>query len=106
LLNLPARSTADALSLSGERLVCTYEGALPGESARLARVGLMMFNDVILRTAVEWNLGAIELRAVCNEAADYANPIEPSGHGGNKIAMAVVRAVSRRQAASSEFTSR
>ena len=28
---------------------------------------------------------------ICTEAADYANPIEPSGHGGQKIAQAIAR---------------
>ena len=31
----------------------------------------------------------IDLRLVCCEAADYANPIEPSGSGGRKIAKAI-----------------
>jgi hypothetical protein len=30
---------------------------------------------------------------VCNEPDDYANPIEPSSHGGAKIARAITRAV-------------
>jgi hypothetical protein len=36
---------------------------------------------------------AIELRHVCTEPADYANPIEPSVRGGAKIARAIARAV-------------
>jgi len=35
----------------------------------------------------------VELRLVCSEPADYANPIEPSVRGGAKIARAVARAV-------------
>lgn len=60
---------------------------------RLARVALMMFNDVILRTAFERGLSVIDLRLVCTEQEDYANPIEPSGQGGRKIADAIARAV-------------
>jgi hypothetical protein len=30
---------------------------------------------------------------VCTEPADYANPIEPSGSGGLKIARAVARMI-------------
>ncbi len=116
LLDVPARSTADALRLLGQavdrfeanyrsavRLVldrglpatlCTiYNGAFeePDLAAR-ARVALMMFNDVILRVAFEHHASAIDLRLICNEKADYANPIEPSGQGGRKIAKAIVRA--------------
>jgi hypothetical protein len=49
----------------------------------------MTFNDVVLRTAFEHSLDVIDLRAVCNRACDYANPIEPSGEGGRKIAHAI-----------------
>jgi hypothetical protein len=52
-----------------------------------------MFNDVILLTAFELSLPVIELRLVCNEPADYANPIEPSGRGGRKIALAITHAL-------------
>ena len=116
LLDAPATSTAGALRLLGQavdrfeanyrstvRLVldrglpatlCTiYNGAFedPDLAAR-ARVALMMFNDVILRVAFEHHASAIDLRLICNENADYANPIEPSGQGGMKIAKAIVRA--------------
>jgi hypothetical protein len=73
--------------------VCTiYNGNLPDRrQAALARVALMMFNDVILRIAFEHRASVIDLRLVCSEPADYANPIEPSGRGGLKIAGAVAR---------------
>jgi hypothetical protein len=63
------------------------------QQAALARVALMMFNDVILRVAFERGLRVIDLRFVCTEAADYANPIEPSDRGGRKIARAIARAL-------------
>ena len=116
LLQAPATFTADPLRHLGERVdrfevsyrsavqpvlglglpatLCTiYNGALedPAEVAR-ARVALMMFNDVILRVAVEHHASVIDLRLVCTESADYANPIEPSGPGGMKIAKAITRA--------------
>ena len=73
--------------------LCTiYNGRLEPAIAGAAALGLALFNDVILRTAVENRLDAIELRLVCNEPSDYANPIEPSGRGGLKIARAIVRA--------------
>jgi hypothetical protein len=52
----------------------------------------MLFNDVIIRTAFESNAALVDLRLVCSEPSDYANPIEPSGSGGLKIARAVARA--------------
>ena len=73
--------------------ICTiYNGALEDpQAATRARVALMMFNDVILRVAAEHHASTIDLRLVCNQAADYANPIEPSGTGGLKIATAILR---------------
>src|SRR5688572_659704 len=62
-----------------------YNGALPGEEGRLARIGLMMFNDVVLRTAFDDGLDVIDLRAICCEARDYANPIEPSGRAAGRL---------------------
>lgn len=120
LLNSPVRSTAEALSLFDSRVVrferdyrqalrqvtalghpttvCTiYNGQLADErEARNARVALMMFNDAILRTAFDAKLSVIELRAVCTEPSDYANPIEPSGGGGAKIAQVIGRVVAER----------
>ena len=91
------------VSLGPKTILCTiYNGnleAAQGEEAALlpdpaaARVGLMAFNDAILRVAIEYKLTAIDLRLVCNEPADYANPIEPSSHGGEKIARAIMRAL-------------
>ena len=116
LLGTPVSSTADALALFGDRAdrfeeayraaiagalrlnrdttVCTiYNGNFDVKEAPLARVALMVFNDVILRVAIEHRLRAIDLRLVCTEAADYANPIEPSRRGGRKIAQAILRSV-------------
>jgi hypothetical protein len=74
--------------------VCTiYNGNLSGQEGAAARVALMAFNDVILRMAFESKLQVIDLRLVCNEPADYANPIEPSSHGGEKIARAIIRSL-------------
>ena len=85
---------AHAIALERYTAVCTvYNGALDEAYAAAARVGLALFNDVILRTAIDLRLDAVELRSVCTEAADYANPIEPSGHGGLKIARAIGRLV-------------
>jgi hypothetical protein len=74
--------------------ICTiYNGNLAGDEGAAARVALMAFNDVILRVAFESQLPVIDLRLVCTEPADYANPIEPSSHGGEKIARAIIGAL-------------
>lgn len=117
LLALPVRSTTEALALFGERVerfeadyraaigrvleldrpttVCTvYNGNFSDpEHGRLASLALTLFNDAILRAAFDLGLSVIELRLICNEPGDYANPIEPSGPGGLKIARAIARAV-------------
>jgi hypothetical protein len=79
-----------AIALGRYTAVCTvYNGALEPERATAARIGLALFNDAILRTAIDLRIDALELRSICTEAADYANPIEPSGQGGLKIARAI-----------------
>jgi hypothetical protein len=115
VLNMRVSSTAEALRLFGERAyafkasydsaldrilalgrrttVCTvYEGNLEPQFAFEARVALMLFNDAILRAAFERGADVIDLRLVCTDPADYANPIEPSGPGGSKIARAILMA--------------
>lgn len=83
-----------AVRLERRTAICTvYNGNLEPERATIARVGLALFNDVILRTAVDLRLDALELRSICTEPADYANPIEPSDQGGLKIARALTRLV-------------
>lgn len=80
-----------AIALDRPTTVCTiYNGLFPEELRLAARVGLMMFNDVIQTVAREFGVDVIELRNVCTEESDYANPIEPSGSGGRKIAHAIV----------------
>jgi hypothetical protein len=117
MLNARATSSEDALFLFEERIarfeqryrdalelvrarklpttVCTiYNGNLPEpREARKARMALMMFNDVIARTAYDYGFDLVELRVVCSEPSDYANPIEPSGSGGRKIARILASAI-------------
>ena len=45
---------------------------------RRASTALNAFNDVILRAAFETGTPLIDLRLVCSDPGDYANPIEPS----------------------------
>ena len=60
---------------------------------RLAVAALAHFNDAIIRAAFAEGLPLIDLRLVCGDDLDYANPIEPSARGGDKIARAITRAV-------------
>lgn len=74
--------------------VCTiYNGALDEPEAEPARMAVALFDDAILRTAAELRVDVLELRSVCTERGDYANPIEPSGRGGRKIATAIAKAI-------------
>ncbi len=68
--------------------VCTiYNGCFPDAAyQRIVSVALMVFNDAILRVAIGHGLPVVDLRLVCTDALDYANPIEPSVAGGGKIA--------------------
>jgi len=116
VLRLKAKSSLEALLSLGKRVrgfergyraaidrvrqlglpttICTiYNGNLSGQEGAAARVALMAFNDVILRVAFESKLQVIDLRLVCSEPADYANPIEPSSLGGEKIARVIMRSL-------------
>ena len=68
--------------------VCTiyYPNFPDAQMQKLAVTALASFNDVIIRQAILNGLPILDLRLICNEASDYANPIEPSDKGGKKIA--------------------
>jgi hypothetical protein len=76
-------------------VVCTiYNGNFADQEFQvMARVAVAVFNDAIIRIALENGLPFIDLRLVCALSEDYANPIEPSAIGGNKIARAIWRSV-------------
>ncbi len=76
-------------------ILCTiYDGRFPDqEEQRQVVAALSVFNDVITREAFLRRLALIDLRLICNQHEDYANPIEPSAKGGAKIATAIVQAV-------------
>jgi hypothetical protein len=71
--------------------ICTiYNGNFPDPAyQRITTTALALFNDAILRTAIAHRLPVIDLRAICTHPEDYANPIEPSSAGGEKIARAI-----------------
>jgi len=52
-------------------------------------VAVAIFNDCIIRVAHEFQFPVLELRAICTDAADFVSQIEPSRHGGAKIAEAI-----------------
>lgn len=76
--------------------LCTiYDARFPDpREQRLVVTGLSIFNDVITREAFARRLPLIDLRLICNEPDDYANPIEPSAKGGEKIAAVIAQAAS------------
>lgn len=60
---------------------------------RMAIAALATFNDVIIRQAFQTGIPVIDLRLTLNETKDYANAIEPSSIGGEKIANVIMNAV-------------
>ncbi len=82
------------MALKKPLLVCTIYDHVPGLPAEL-RTALGLFNDVILREAIQHGLPVLDLRMVCTEADDYSemSPIEPSSKGGEKLAARLVSAV-------------
>ena len=76
--------------------VCTIYDAIPGLGPE-ERTALALFNEIILREAASAGLPVIDLRLVCNHAADYSSvsSIEPSVVGGAKIAGAIATLVQK-----------
>lgn len=71
-------------------LTCTiYEGNLGGSLQKRAIGAVAVFNDRIQRAARRQEVPVLELRDIFTDREDYANPIEPSGRGGEKLAAAV-----------------
>jgi hypothetical protein len=74
---------------------CTiYDTPPSSPDQRIIRTALAVFNDVITRTAFARGAGLIDLRLICDKDEDYANPIEPSVAGGEKMSAAIARFVS------------
>ena len=72
------------------------EGAAEAALQPAAEAALSLYNDVIQMEARARGCALIELRALCDADADFANPIEPSAIGGAKIAAAVAAHFSER----------
>jgi hypothetical protein len=86
-----AQMLDDVLSRRLATVVCTiYEPRYPDlRLRRLAATALTLLNDAISREAFARGVALIDLRLICNEDADFANPIEPAARGGAKIARAI-----------------
>ena len=70
--------------------LCTiYDTPSNGAAYRTIKTALAVFNDCITRAAFSLHMSLIDLRLLCGEDSDYANPIEPSSLGGAKIARAI-----------------
>ena len=76
-------------------LLCTvYEGDLVdsdefSDVIYSSKTMLSIFNDLVYRTAQKYNAEVLELRDIFVLPKDYANPIEPSHIGGEKLAKAI-----------------
>ncbi|MBP1181151.1 SGNH/GDSL hydrolase family protein [Methylobacterium sp. PvR107] len=89
----------DAVQATGRpAALCTiYDPRYPDpQRRRLTGAALALLNDVITREVFARGLPLIDLRVLCGEDADFANPIEPSVQGGRKIAKAVAALVQAR----------
>jgi hypothetical protein len=87
------RATLGALSASNLPLaVCTiYDVRYPNPTQRrISIAALSLINDCIIREAAARGIPVVDLRLICSEDDDFANPIEPSEKGGGKIADAIV----------------
>ena len=72
-------------------LLCTvYEGNLMGDPyysnvAFASKAMVSMLNDIIFTTGATFDVDVLELRNIFTKPEDYANPIEPSHKGGEKL---------------------
>jgi hypothetical protein len=80
--------------------VCTiYNGNFPDPAYReRIAAAAALFDDVIIRVATEHRLSVLDLRSVCSRPSDYANAIEPSSSGADRIAQAIVHALGQHDA--------
>jgi hypothetical protein len=88
---LDYKAMADAVAATGlPAAYCTvYDTPPSSPDQRIIRTALALFNDVVSRAAFARGSGLIDLRLICDRDEDYANPIEPSVRGGDKIASAI-----------------
>jgi lysophospholipase L1-like esterase len=77
--------------------ICTiYYPRFPDTTLQtIAVTAQTVFNDYIVRAALVNRLPLLDLRFVCTEEEDYADPIEPSAQGGEKISRAIAEMLQR-----------
>ena len=82
----------DILRFAQPLIVCTiYNPRFPEQSLQeAAETAVSVFNDVIYQEARSRDLQVLELRDVCVSDTHYANPVEPSQMGGERITDAIV----------------
>jgi hypothetical protein len=87
------------VALKRETAICTiYDANYPEPQMRkIANTGLTIFNDVITREAALRRIPVIDLRVIFTSTANYANPIEPSVIGGEKIAESLAKMLTGNQ---------
>jgi hypothetical protein len=90
---------AEVLARGLPTAICTvyYPRFLEAVLQRMAVTALAVFNDCIIRAAFAHGLPLLDLRSICAEAGDYANPIEPSARGGEKIICSVLHEAHKQQ---------
>ena len=80
----------DLVATNVPATVCTiYRPQFEPTLQQVSLMALSLFNDVILTEAMRMHLPVLDLRQIMDEDSDYANPIEPSAHGGEKMAKAI-----------------
>jgi lysophospholipase L1-like esterase len=85
-----SRMLEDLVATKIPATVCTiYRPQFEPALQRVTLMALSLFNDVILTEAMRMRLPVLDLRPILDEASDYANEIEPSAKGGEKMAMAI-----------------
>ncbi|HJT14193.1 MAG TPA: SGNH/GDSL hydrolase family protein [Dongiaceae bacterium] len=91
-----ARTVKAVLSRNLPAAFCTiYDPRYPDPvQRRVATTALAIINDCITREVVARSMPLVDLRLVCDEDSDLANPIEPSVQGGGKIATAIAALLS------------
>ena len=82
-----------------------YPVLLEDEFQSALAPALSLFNDVILSLAFEQHLPVIDMRLACSQPEHFANVIEPSAAGGERIAEAVANAIAGSDPVSQVFAS-
>lgn len=84
-----------AVSLRLPTTICTIYDArfADAELRKIANTALAVLNDVITREAGIRGLPLLDLRTLFADDADFANAIEPSARGGEKLARAILEVV-------------